>query len=428
MSITEAQVVRPQPGTARAALAQRDFRVLFTGGFASNVGTWMQNVVLGPFAYKLSGGSATFAGLVVFAQLGPLLILSIPGGALANRASRKPYMICAQSEQLLFALALSFLATQASPSKTLVVLAVLGGGIGNALVAPVYQAVLPDLVGRENLAGAVSLNSAQINGSRVIAPILIAILRITTNITDATFFVINAATFLFVIVSLVMLHFPAPPKRTEIKWKDELLVGIREVQANPVARRTLALLFTMSLVCLPFVGQFPTVAERNFGIDSKSTVYAAVYGTWGFGAMLGALSMSTVFAHVDKRRILRNLFAAFAVMLALFAVIRSPGLAFPVGALLGFFYFGCTTAMMTVLQQHLQGHTRGPVMALWFMCFGGTVPFGSMWGGWAMDHGSVTLVLLIGAGTAVVLAFGADLVGPSRQQHLRESEQRSRTG
>ena len=412
----------PRPGTARAALAQRDFRIMYTGGFASNVGTWMQNVVLGPFAYKLAGGSATFAGLVIFAQLGPLLLLSIPGGALANRARRRPYMICAQSEQLLFALALAALATQARPSRLLVVLAVLGGGIGNAMVAPVYQAVLPDLVGRENLAGAVSLNSAQINGSRVIAPILIAVLRGFLGTSDATFFVINAITFLFVIVSLLLLHFPAPPPRTSVSWRDELLVGIREVRRNPVARRTLALLFTMSLVCLPFVGQFPTVAERNFGIDSKSTVYAAIYGTWGFGAMLGSLSMSTVFAHVDKRRIISGLFAAFGVMLGLFSVLSSSGPAFPVGALLGFFYFGCTTAMMTVLQQHLQARTRAPVMALWFMCFGGTVPLGSMWGGWAMDHWSVTGVLLIGAVTAIGLAFRGDLLGPSRQQHLRESQ------
>lgn len=403
-------------------MAQRNFRVMYTGSFASNIGSWMQNVVLIPFAYKLSGGSATYAGLVGLAQLGPLLLLSIPGGALANRVPRKPYMMAAQTEQLVFALILAWLALSHSPSRLMVIVAVLGGGIGNALVAPVYQSVLPDLVGRENLAGAVSLNSTQVNGSRVIAPMIVGLMRVTLHSSDSTFFIINAVTFLFVLISLWMLTFPPPPKQTGATWTQELLVGIREVRSNPVAGRTLGLLFVLSLVCLPLVGQFPTVVERNLGVDSKSTMYAAIYGTWGFGAMVGSLSMATVLAGVDKRRIIRFLFIGYGVALGVFSLVRGPLPAFPVALVVGFFYFGTTTAMMTVLQQHLSPRTRGPVMALWFMCFGGTVPFGALWGGWAMDHWSVTGVLLIGGATAVALSTRGDMVGPSRQQRLREGQ------
>ncbi|MDQ3354863.1 MAG: MFS transporter, partial [Actinomycetota bacterium] len=70
-------------GTARAALAQRSFRIVFLGSFASSIGTWMQSVTLGAYALELSG-SPTFLSLVLFAQLGPMLVLSVVGGALAD--------------------------------------------------------------------------------------------------------------------------------------------------------------------------------------------------------------------------------------------------------------------------------------------------------------------------------------------------------
>src|SRR5918998_6464224 len=81
-----------EAGTARAAFAHRDFRVLWFGAFASNIGTWMQNVVLTALAYELTD-SAAFVGLVVFAQLGPLLLLSIVGGVLADLVDRRKLLM-----------------------------------------------------------------------------------------------------------------------------------------------------------------------------------------------------------------------------------------------------------------------------------------------------------------------------------------------
>ena len=72
-------------GTARSALAHREFRLMWLGSFASNIGTWMQTVVLGAYAFELTGSSA-FVGALAFAQLGPLLLLSILGGAMRRGA------------------------------------------------------------------------------------------------------------------------------------------------------------------------------------------------------------------------------------------------------------------------------------------------------------------------------------------------------
>ena len=87
-----------RPGTARAALAYRDFRLIWLGLFASNIGTWMQNFTL-PAYIEHQTGSAALVGLLVFTQLGPLLLLSIPAGVLADRFPRRPFLV-AQKHQV----------------------------------------------------------------------------------------------------------------------------------------------------------------------------------------------------------------------------------------------------------------------------------------------------------------------------------------
>src|SRR5439155_13582659 len=156
-------------GTARAALAHRPFRVVWGGTFASNVGTWMQNVILAAFGYELTH-STTFVGLLFFAQLGPLLLLSTVGGVLADVLDRRALLIWGQLAQLVFSLVLAALVIPDNPSRAGIVLCVLTIGIFNALSAPSLSAILPTLVPRRDLPGAVSLQSVQMNLSRVVGP------------------------------------------------------------------------------------------------------------------------------------------------------------------------------------------------------------------------------------------------------------------
>ncbi|HKY65371.1 MAG TPA: MFS transporter, partial [Acidimicrobiales bacterium] len=101
------------PGSARAALRHRTFRRVFAGMFLSNIGTWMQNVVLGALAYDLTG-SPTFVGVMMFAQLGPLLLFSVVGGALADSEHRTRLLVGVAVIQM----ALSFLlAAVAAPDR-----------------------------------------------------------------------------------------------------------------------------------------------------------------------------------------------------------------------------------------------------------------------------------------------------------------------
>ena len=184
--------IGPRSGTVMAALRHRTFRIVFLGVFASNIGTWMQNVVLGAYAYDITH-SSTFVGVIIFAQLGPALLLPMLGGFLADKIDRKKFMIVLSIEQLIFSLGVAWVVRTPSPSHVLLVLMVVMVGVGGAMFGPTYSAILPGLVGREDLSGAISLNSAQMNGSRVIGPVIGSV---TYHFVGPTWvFAGNAATY-----------------------------------------------------------------------------------------------------------------------------------------------------------------------------------------------------------------------------------------
>jgi MFS family permease len=405
----------PRPGSARAALAYPDFRRMWMGSFASNVGTWMQNVVLPAYVYERTG-RASIVGLLVFAQLGPLLVLSIPGGVIADRFDRRRWLICMQISQLVFSVALAPLAATDAPIWSLFLVA-MAVGVGNALNAPAWSAMLPTMVRKEDIAGSISLNSAMINGSRVIGPIIVAVLS-PFGVTTAQFFLINAVTYLFVVVALLQVHLPPPPTVHHERGMRQFSAGLRLARSKPVASRLLLSLTTFSFLSLPYVGLFPAVASLNFGIAEKSSTYKWLYATWGFGACLGGLAIGTVFVGVDKRRLIRIGFVGFSVFLAMFAIARTPLGGFGAGFLLGFAYFGTTTSMMTVMQSRLADHERGRVMSLWFMAFGGTVPLGNLVFGPVIDAVGARWVLLGGAVWAAFLGWWCNIEKIDENMHV----------
>jgi MFS family permease len=196
------------PGSARAALRHALFRRVFAGSFLSNIGTWMQNVVLGALAYDLTE-SSTFVGIVLFAQLGPMLLLSVVGGALADTLDRRRLLITVALSQMALAFVLAAVTSPADPNKVVMVAVVFAIGVGQAFFNPTYSAMLPQLVGRRDLPGAISLHSAQMNGSRVVGPAIGGVLFATLGAPAV--FAVNGVSYLFVVATLLTVRLPAAP-------------------------------------------------------------------------------------------------------------------------------------------------------------------------------------------------------------------------
>jgi MFS family permease len=394
-------------GTARAAMSYPVFRRVYTGALLSNIGSWMQNVVLGAYGYSITH-SATFVSLLSFAQLVPLMLLSIVGGALADRFDRKWLIILVSIEQTLFAIAIAWITRNPNPSEVLLVLFVLAMGIGQAVFAPAYSSVMPELVDERDIAGAVSLNSVNMNLSRVVGPAIGSLIYARWGVSWV--FVGNAVSYLFIIGALLTVVVPTVMvDPDEPKGLRRLMGGFVAARRDPVVSRCLLTMTAFSLFSLPFVVQMPTLAAVNLHVNTADTTYGLFYAAFGTGAVVGALSIGTFLASRPLERIVRVGLGGFAIALALLAILRHVGPAFPVVFVVGFFYFATVTSLSTVLQQRLDNQVRGRVMALWIMAFGGTVAIGGLLAGPLIEATSVTAVLLAGAVVAALLVPFADL-------------------
>ena len=395
-------------GTAQAALRSRSFRIVWSGMFASNIGTWMQNVLLGAYGFTLTH-SGTYVAILFFAQLGPLLFLSSIGGVLADALDRRRLLLVCQFHQLVFSIVLAGIATSSHPNETLIVLCVFVIGIGNALGAPALNSILPTLVPKPDLPGAVALQSVQMNLSRVVGPAIGAVIYAAAG--AAPVFVINAGTYLFAMVALLAVRYPRHPAGPSGQGVMARLVeGFQVARRDPLIRRVLVTLVVLSFFSLAFVGLMPVIAAENLGMEPRSIEYGVFYAVFGLGAAIGAISVGTWFAAFSKARLVRPSLVAFGFLLVVFALVRSPAGALVIAPILGYAYFVVITSLSTVLQEHVDDAVRGRVMALWIIGFGGTVPLGVLLAGPLSSVTSITFVLLVGAVVAVALAGYANLV------------------
>jgi MFS family permease len=408
-----------RPSAARAALRHRSFTILWSGTFGSNIGTWMQNVALGALAFQLTR-SASFVALIGFAQLAPILVLGPIGGALADAMDRRLLLVVTNGEQLMFSVVLAWVAYSPHPGRWPLFLAVLAVGVGNALGGPPLSSMLPSLVEREEITGAVSLFSVQMNLSRVIGPAIGGLILPLVHAWGI--FAINAVTYLFAVLAALLVP-RVPQVRTGERPLQRIAVGFRVARRDALVRRVLLTMTAFSFVCLPFIGLMPVIAGVSLRTSTTGLAYGFLYGSFGFGAAAGALAVGTVFGGADRLRLARRGLVGFAVLLGLFAWLRSAAVAYPVVGLLGAFYFTVTTGLVSALQEHLDDAVRGRVMSLWQMGFGGTVPVGLLVFGKLADlvapgrhatASTLTAVLVLGALAAAAMA-ATDTVGSGAQ-------------
>ncbi|MEZ5227306.1 MAG: MFS transporter [Acidimicrobiales bacterium] len=295
-------------GTARDVLAIASFRRIFLAPVASSTGRWMQNVALGIFAYNLDG-SKSFTTLVVGVQMFPLLALSLPSGSLADTVDRRKLLIVTQAWQAVFGVILAWQVWDGEIAPWVLLSIVFAIGVGQALYAPTFTAVIPTLVGRENLASAIALNSMMINGSRILGPILgsatLGIIKISG------IFLVNSATYLIIIFVLAITPIPTVVRDHRLSVSDRLFGGLRVAFRSPQVGGSLLVMVTFSLLCLPFIGLLPAIAE-SWGVDSESATYGMIYAVFGAGALAGVTAVASGLGRFDRALAVRCTLALFA--------------------------------------------------------------------------------------------------------------------
>lgn len=391
-------------GSTRSALANRAFRWIFLGSFASNIGTWMQNFTLGALADQLTG-KAWFIGLVTFAQLGPTLLLSPIAGVVADTFDRKRTMILCAAFQTAFSALLALLAIGGDPNEAALVGLVFVIGSAGAINAPTAQATMPALVGRIDLPAAISLSSAQMNTSRVIGPLLAGLVVGVEN--PALIFAVNSATYLFVIAAVALVEFDSSPTAEREPPLARFKSGLVAAREDRVVGRVLVTVSLYSLCSLIFIYQMHPFAIRNLGGTSRT--FTIVFSSFGLGAALGAISVGTVLAGASRPLMTRIGLVGFAVALGVFSFQTTPVPAYISAFVTGWCYFVVITCLSTILQEQVDDAVRGRVMGLWMLGWAGLVPLGSLIGGPIIDLVGLEWVFLFGAVVALLLAVYADL-------------------
>jgi MFS family permease len=239
---------------------------------------------------------------------------------------------------------------------------------------PTYQAMLPDLVPRDDLLAAVSLSSAQFNLGRVVGPALAGIVLVLGS--DAWAFAVNAASFGAVVVALIFVRLPAP-KASTLPFEGmvrRIVAGARVAGREPGCRSAILLIAVVALIGSPFIGLVPAVAVD--GLHRGAAATSALVTGQGIGAVIGALALVPLARAWGRGRVLVAALLAFPTAIVVYGVEPSLVTATVAIVVVGACYISVLTGLNTVVQLRAPEEARGRVLGLYMMALGTIYPIG----------------------------------------------------
>jgi len=388
-------------------LGTRRFGIFWFASLLSNIGTWAQQVAQ-PWLLLTLGASPFVLGLDAFAMGAPVLLLTLVGGALADRKDRRIVIAGFQSIQMLCPIAIVLLILSGTVQPWMIIVLSLIVGVTDALSMPSFQSIVPLIVGREQIATGIALNSTQFNLSRILGPAIAGVLMLKIGATGA--FAISAASYLpFILVAVWIL----PRGLATIRDSKRLdartvLVDLQVIGRESTLGGGLLLVLTTSFLCAPIMTFCPLLirATAHGGVEH----FSAAVGAFGVGGLIGATGLLAVDATRDRRRLALCGGIAYAVIV-IAATITQSLWAFPV-------VFGLAGIAMTVssasanamLQSLAPESLRGQTVSLFMLAMRGGSSAGSLLTGWSVAVLGVRTALLINGAIALLLLL--TLAGP----------------
>lgn len=358
------------------AMRHRDFRIFFVGAIISNSGSWLQNLAVPYVLFELTG-KAVWVGLAGFAQFIPSFLLAPIGGALADNNDRRKVLLITQTAMAIAAFMLWAVWVLGWHQPALILGIVALTGIFNGLNIPSWQAFVPALVPREDLASAITLNSTQFNAARAIGPALAGVLLAVAGPSWAFF--LNGLSFVAVLGALAMIK-PRPNTTPPAGKRQSIAAGFGEV-VRYINRRTG---IRISIICAMLVAFFGNPVTQ-FTVVFVSDVYHAgprVLGVLaaavGVGAVLIAPMLSIWDSTVSRATLVRWALPAYALAVIAFglAPVWPLGLLALLAVGAGFLVVIATTN--TAVQMIVADEMRGRVMSVRVMGFMLSFPLGSL--------------------------------------------------
>lgn len=374
------------PGGLRSSFsvfANRNYRLFWFGGLVSNIGRWFQTIAIPIVVFDLTD-SAAWVGLAGFAQIMPMALMGPFGGAIADRYPRRTVLLCTQTLQAFVALGLMAVwAVGVREAWAFVACSVLVG-VTAGLNLPAWQAIVSELVPREQLLAGITLNSAQFNASRMVGPAL-------GGAAIAAFgpgwaFFVNGVSYGAVLTGLALMRFEAVPRRHEGRMRPlaEFAGAARYALANPGIRTAILTVTLIGFFGLSLQTLSVTVAEDVF--DQGETGFGWMLSSVGLGAVLTSpivASAASRFRRSQIQQVALLLYAAGSLVIAVAPVFSV--------ALVGSFMMGAAhltsaSTLNTAIQLQVDEAVRAKVLAVYITMLTASNPLGQLTLGQLIDR------------------------------------------
>lgn len=389
------------------AFRHRNYRLFFAGQSVSLVGTWMQQVAQGWLVLQLTG-DPLMLGIVATAQFGPVLLLGLFGGVIADLLPKRRTLVITQAFAMILAFALFALtATDTVEVWHVMVLAALLG-VSNAIDMPVRHAFAAEMVGREDVTNAVGFNAALFNGSRIVGPAVAGVLIGLTDISVA--FLVNAVSYVGAVWTYLAM------RESELRPVDagDRPAGVRGVLANLAeGARYVRDTPIVLLACVT------VAAGATFGMNFQVLVppladTVLVVGASGFGFLMAASGVGSTAAALSvafSKRVRARWIAIGAMTLGIGNLVLAWAPSFPIAlvAMLVVGAGGITMAVTanTTIQTTVPDQLRGRAISVYTTLFAGSVPFGGLLAGWAASSFGVPFAFAAGGVLTMLVGVGS---------------------
>jgi MFS family permease len=386
------------------ALRHRNYRLFFTGQLISLIGTWTQQVGEAWLVLQLTH-DPLWLGIVSVAQFGPVILFGLFGGVIADQLPKRRTLLATQTVAMTLAFILFGLSATNLIQVWHILIIAMVLGFSNSIDMPTRQSFAVEMVGRDDVANAVGLNSALFNAARIVGPAVGGILIGVFGVPIA--YLINGLSFLGVIGAYLLMRdselrpVPRIPRPSSLRGVvANLNEGVRHVRTTPVVLLAVVVVGLVATFAMNFSVLVPPLADHVLLVGA--TGYGFLMAASGVGSTASALSVAFT------PRVSPRLMIYGAIGLGIGSLILAWSTSFPLSLLAmligGAGGVGMAVTANTSIQMNVPDELRGRVMAVYTTVFAGSVPAGGLVMGFIGSHWGVPLALAIGGVLALVVA------------------------
>jgi len=363
---------------------------MWFGACTSSIGTWMQILAQSWLVYRLTN-SSVYLGLDAFFGQIPIFLFSLFGGVFADRKSRRSLLLVSQVIQLTCAFVLAGLVATGVVKVWHIWCLSFTVGVAQSFGGPAYSALIPTLVGKEDLQNAIALNSIQFNLARVVGPALggIALEKLGAQWC----FTLNGISYLAVIATLIYIRTPKVVPPAEASVIDSMRVGVRFIRHREGMTSLVVLAFLVTLLSYPLITFLPVMARDVFhGGSATFTLFLCMSG---LGSVTGALVIAGSKQHTGMGKRSLGAMIGLGLLIMCFGLSRNLALSTILVFVTGASLMVVFALNSSLVQMYVSDAMRGRVMSVYNVAFRGGMPMGSVISGYLIRISSAPAMMAL---------------------------------